>query len=164
MTDTPCSVDPAHGRADYGTSYGPLCADCYRYRVARQVDNEGYRTTSLDGMLSPRFVEGLDANGERPEGAHSWEWRPCQRDPDDHHEEPFVINGELHFRQAPPVYSRLARLDSDPRQARYIGQNRRQRRALARALGKVTARGISVGLGVSLSAARRMVTQRNKGA
>lgn len=76
MTDTPCSVDPAHGRADYGTSYGPLCAECYRARVARQVDNEGYRTTSLDGISRKmqRALFGIQPDGKRAHGAFPWWW------------------------------------------------------------------------------------------
>lgn len=108
-----------------------VCVGCAQFRSGTGLD----RTPTRDDDGPPLF----DRPDEFAPGGHSWEWRPQQREPDDHHEEPFVINGELMFRQSPPVHSTKVRHTTDPKQARYIGQNRRQRRALLVALVEVGA-------------------------
>lgn len=84
-TDAPrCAVDGCSNRAgshDWPDTCDPqtgepfkLCDDCWRVNFGRNVNNVAYQTTSLDGVLSPRALIGVQPDGKRAVGAYPWWW------------------------------------------------------------------------------------------
>lgn len=71
------------------------CDNCHRIRVSLRINNEGYRTTALDGIIHPRAVEGTTADGHVEPHGYDWHWLP-------------YINGRkldnpIHVKRARPV-------------------------------------------------------------